>query len=187
MLLAGTPIVLNALVINSNNQAQYTNASGNLSVTTAHLAGKDALVIEGIFVSTSSGDAISVNLSNIALKRLAIESVNVSQFSTLGLNIQLTNVSGLESVAIEDVSTVGPSRGLNLTFDNTDTNSLTIDDSTFPGVTITARNGADVNNGVVTGNRISAPSGIEGIVLNVLSTPPTLSAPGLPKRRSTCG
>ncbi|MCA9013373.1 MAG: hypothetical protein KDB01_26670, partial [Planctomycetaceae bacterium] len=175
LLLAGTPVVLNALVINPDNQAQYTNATGGLVVTSGQLAGKDSLVIEGINVSATSGDAISVNLQNISLKRIAIETVTVSQYSSLGMNINLTNVTGLESIALEDIVTTGTKRGLVLSLNNTDTNALTIDDSTFPGVTVTATNGADIHNGVVTGNKISAPAGVEGVVLNVISTATTPS------------
>ncbi|MEJ7591832.1 MAG: hypothetical protein WKF77_09800 [Planctomycetaceae bacterium] len=178
-LLAGTPIVLNALVINPDNQAQYTNLVGGLVVTNAHLAGKDGLVIEGISVSATSGDAISINLQGIALKRLAIETVTVSLYTDNGLNIDLTNVTGLESVAIEDVVTTGTKRGLDLTFTNTDTNALTIDDSTFPGARVTAQGGADIRNGVVTGNKMVASPGVEGFILDVLSTAPTLNAPGI--------
>jgi hypothetical protein len=175
LLLAGTPVVLNALVINPDNVAQYTNSTGGIVVGNSQLTGKDALVIEGISVATSTGDAISVNLSGIALKRLAIETVTVSQYTNLGVNISLTNVTGMESIALEDIVTTGTKRGLSLTLNNTDTNALTIDDSTFPGVTVTATNGADIHNGVVTGNKISAPAGVEGVILNVISNSTTTS------------
>ena len=183
MLLSGTPIVLNALVINADNQSQYTNLVGGLVVNSGHLAGKDALVIEGISVSTTFGNAISINLGSasdpLALKRIAIETVTISQYTDVGLKIDLTNVTGLESVAIEDVVTTGTKLGLDLTFTNTDTNALTIDDSTFPGVHVTAQAGADIHNGVVTGNKIVAGQTVEGFVLDVLSTAPTLTAPGV--------
>ena len=72
MLLAGNPVLINSLVINADNQSLYTNAAGGLSITNASLAGKDGLVIEGISISPTSGDAISINLSNISLQRLAM-------------------------------------------------------------------------------------------------------------------
>ncbi len=169
LLLAGTPVFLDPLVINPDNQATYTNAVGGLVINNSNFGSHDGLVIEGVSVSATSGDAISVNLSGIALKRLAIETVNVSQYSNLGMNISLTNVTGLESIALEDIVTTGTKRGLSLTLNNTDTNALTIDDSTFPGVLVTATNGADIRNGVVTGNKVVAPAGVEGVVLNVIS------------------
>ena len=181
MLLSSIPVALSALVINADNQAAYTDTlTGALSVSSAQLAGKDSLVIEGISVSTSSLYGINVNLSNISLKRLAIESVNVSQYTSVGLNIQLTNVTGLESVAIEDVFTTGTAGGLKLNFNNTDTKALTIDDSTFPGIVVEARNGADIHNGVVTGNTVFvSKQDVAGVVLNVVSTQPTLTTAGV--------
>ena len=129
MLLSGNPVLINSLVINADNQSLYTNAAGGLSITNANMVGKDGLVIEGISISPTSGDAISVNLSNISLQRLAIESVVVAQYSTVGFNLDLTNVTGLNSVAIEDVQMNGTGRGLDLNFVNTDAGSLTVDDS----------------------------------------------------------
>ncbi|MEN9554916.1 MAG: hypothetical protein RLZZ232_1202, partial [Planctomycetota bacterium] len=175
MLLAGNPVLINSLVINADNQSLYTNAAGGLSITNASLAGKDGLVIEGISISPTSGDAISINLSNISLQRLAIESVVVAQYNTIGLNLDLTNVTGLQSVAIEDVQMTGTGRGVDLNFVNTDTNSLTIEDSTLPGVLVTAASGSDIKNGLITENRIAAPAGFEGVMLDVQSTPTDIS------------
>ncbi|MFO0977216.1 MAG: ubiquitin-activating E1 FCCH domain-containing protein [Planctomycetaceae bacterium] len=161
---------VNALVINPDNQALFTNASGGIEVDNADMAGKDALVIEGITISATSGDAISIDLSNMALQRLAIESITVSQYVTTGIDLDLLNVTGLATVAIEDVSMVGTARAVDLTFNNTDTGALTIEDSVLPGVAVTATGGADISNGLITENRIVTGSGIEGVVLNVVST-----------------
>ena len=175
MLLSGNPVLINSLVINADNQSLYTNAAGGLSITNANMVGKDGLVIEGISISPTSGDAISVNLSNISLQRLAIESVVVAQYSTVGFNLDLTNVTGLNSVAIEDVQMNGTGRGLDLNFVNTDAGSLTVDDSTIPGILVTAAAGSDIRNGLITENRIAAPAGFEGVMLDVQSTPTAIS------------
>lgn len=166
---------VNALVINPDNQALFTNASGGIEVDNADMVGKDALVIEGITISASSGDAISIDLSNMALQRLAIESITVSQYVTTGIDLDLLNVTGLQTVAIEDLNVVGTARAVDLTFNNTDTSALTIEDSILPGIVITATGGADISNGLVTENRIVTGSNIEGVVLNVVSTAGSIS------------
>lgn len=77
--------LLTALVVNADNQMLYTNSFGGLEINNSHMTGKDELVIEGISISTSSGSAITVNLSGIPLESLAIESVNISSYTTTGL------------------------------------------------------------------------------------------------------
>jgi hypothetical protein len=166
---------INALVINQENVSLYRNASGGLDVDNTDLTGKDALVIEGITVSATSGNGINVNLSGINLKRFAIESVVVAQYSGTGIGVSLTNVTGLDSVAIEDVTVIGTAKAVDVAFNNSDTNAFTIDDSVLPGITVTARDGADIHNGVITENTISAGGGVQGVVLNVLSTPGKIS------------
>ena len=93
-------MLLTALVINPDNQATFTNAFGGISIDNARLGSNDSLVIEGIAISASSGDALSINLSGKTLTSLALESITVSQYSTLGFNIDLTNVTGLHTIAI---------------------------------------------------------------------------------------
>lgn len=159
--------LLTALVINPDNQATFTNAFGGISIDNAKLGSNDSLVIEGISISTTSGDAITINLSNRPLKSLALESIIVSKYTTLGFNIDLVNVTGLHTIAIEDVVMQGTVRGLDLTMTNTDTDALTIDDSTIPGIRIDALSGGDIGHGLITGSRIAAKSGFEGILLNV--------------------
>ncbi|MFN9719724.1 MAG: hypothetical protein ACK58L_13575, partial [Planctomycetota bacterium] len=174
-LLSGIPTV-NTLVINPDNVTSYLNAAGGLEVDNADMAGKDGLVIEGLSVSATSGNAINVDLSGIALQRFAIESVNVTQFTGLGINVKLANVTGLDSVAVEDVTVIKrTTEALNFRFINTDTNGFTIDDSTLPGIVITAEQGSDLRNGVVTESTITAPQGVQGVTLNVLSTPGGIS------------
>ncbi len=167
-LLSGIPAV-NTLVINPDNVLTYLNTSGGLEIDNADMAGKDGLVIEGVAISATTGDAISVNLSGIPLQRFAIESVTVSQYTAIGIDIDLTGVTGLDSIAIEDTVVTGTTRGLDLNLSNTDTNGLTVKGSTLAGVLITATGGADIRNGIVTQNRIAAPAGVEGVILNVQS------------------
>ncbi len=162
--------LLTALVINPDNRAEFLNTFGGIEVDNADLdAGPfDSLIVEGISISASSGDALSINLSgNRTLKSLALESITVSQYTTLGFNISLDNVTGLHTIAIEDVIMQGTARGLSLTMTNTDTDALTIDDSTIPGIRIEALSGSDIGHGLITQSTISAGAGIEGVFLNV--------------------
>jgi len=159
--------LLTALVINPDTRAAFTNAAGGIEVDNADMVGKDALVIEGFTISATSGDAISINLSGITLKSLAIESIVVSQYRTLGMNIDLANVTGLRTIAIEDVNVSGSLRGLDLTLRNTDVFAITVDDSTIAGIRIDAIAGSDIQNGLITESTINGGSGVEGILLNV--------------------
>ena len=170
-----TLLSVNALVINSDNYDLYTNPAGGLEVDNSDMAGYDGLVLEGFSVSPTSGDAISINLSGLLVHRLAIESVTIPDFATVGMDIDLSNVSGLESVAIENITVSGTGRALDLTFSNTDTASLTIEDSTLPGISISALAGSNIGNGIVTENVINAGEGFEGVLLNVQSSPGLVS------------
>ncbi len=164
-----TRSLLTALVINPDTRAGYLNAAGGIEVDNADMVGRDALVIEGITISPTSGDALSINLSGITLKNLAIESIVVTQYSTLGFDIDLTNVTGLHTIAIEDVLMTGTKRALDLTLSNTDADAITIDDSRLPGIQVSAINGSDVTEGLITESTIIAGPGIEGVLLNVTS------------------
>ena len=159
--------LLTALVINLDNQSLFANAAGGIEVDNADMAGKDSLVIEGISISASAGDAISINLSGITLNSIAIESILVGNHTAVGFDIDLLNVTGLHTIAIEDVSITGTGRGLDLTLNNTDTDALTIDDSTIPGIRVDAINGGDIGNGLITQTMIAAGTGFEGVLLNV--------------------
>ncbi|MFM7057021.1 MAG: LEPR-XLL domain-containing protein, partial [Planctomycetota bacterium] len=78
MLLSGNPVDVDSLVINADNQSLFTNPAGGLVVTNATLGAKTGLIIEGISISPTSGDSISVSLTGVSLKRLAIESVSIT-------------------------------------------------------------------------------------------------------------
>ena len=159
--------LLTALVINPDTRAGYLNAAGGIEVDDLDMAGRDGLVIEGFTISPTSGDAISINLSGRTLKNLTIESILVTQYSTLGFDIDLTNVTGLHTISIEDVDIRGTARGIDLTLTNTDVDALTIDDSRIPGLKVSALAGSDIGQSVVTENTIAAGSGVEGILLDV--------------------
>ncbi len=161
--------LLTALVVNADNQSLFTTGSGGISINNSHMVGKDSLVIEGINIAASSGNAITVNLSGMTLNSLAIESIFVSNYTVTGFDIDLTNISGLHTIAIEDVSITSPTngRGIDLTLSNTDADAVTIDDSVIPGIRLDAVNGSLIDNGLITENRINAGAGFEGIVLNV--------------------
>lgn len=159
--------LLTALVINPDTKAGYLNAAGGIEVDDLDMAGKDGLVIEGFTISPTSGDAISINLTGRTLKNLAIESILVTQYTTLGFDIDLTNVTGLHTISIEDVEIRGTARAIDLTLTNTDVDALTIEDSRIPGLKVSALDGSDIRESVVTENIIAAGSGVEGILLDV--------------------
>lgn len=157
-------MLLTALVIDQDNVASFTNAAGTLEVNS--LGANDSLVIERLtFGATANG--ISINLANTAVERIAIESVNVTSFVGIGIDINLTNVTGLRTLVLEDVEVEGSDLGVDITLDNTDIYALTIDDSAFPGVKIDATNNSDIFNGLINQNTISSGSGFEAIDINV--------------------
>jgi hypothetical protein len=161
--------LLTALVINSTNVDAFVDATGTLSVANSDLGTHDTLVIEDVAIN-STGDGISIDLSGIALTRLAIESIDVNAFNGTAIDISLTNVTGNRTIALEDVSVnAGTGNGINLSLDNSDSHAVTVEDSLLPSVSITAVNGSDIAHGVVTENQIVAPANVTGVLLNVAS------------------
>ncbi|MFM8725616.1 MAG: beta strand repeat-containing protein, partial [Planctomycetaceae bacterium] len=160
---------VNALVINQDNYDRFTNLAGGLVVNNASMAGYDGLVIQGISLTPTTGEAITINLSGISLQRLAFDTVVVESGNRLGINIDLTDVTGLQSVTFDNVEATKTVRGLDLLLSNTDTQSLVIEDSRVAGILVTATAGADIQNGLITNNLIDAPAGIEGVQLDVQS------------------
>ncbi|MFO0425530.1 MAG: hypothetical protein ACK526_03110 [Planctomyces sp.] len=175
--------LLTALIINDDNVAAFTKAGGRVEVTSANLAGKDSLVIEGISVTSTSGNGITIDLTGISLNSIAIESVIVNGYgaaaSDTGIAITLTSVTSLHTLAIEDVQISNPSvavnaLGIGLNLRDTDIEALTIDDSQFPGVRITAAglagvvgSSSEIGQSLITKNTINAKSNIEGILTTV--------------------
>ncbi len=161
-----------ALVINAENQSLYTNANGTIDIDNADMAGKDALVIEGINVGSNSGDAISINLSGITLKRLAIESILVSNYGVTGIDIDLTNVTGLQTLAVEDVLTANlpAGRGLRLRWTTPMPRLSRSTIRRFPGFELMRSTGRISSGGLVTQNTINAKAGFEGVLLNVTTS-----------------
>ena len=158
--------LLTALVINNSNVDSFVDANGHISITNATLGTNDSLVIESINLASNT-DAISINLSNIALERLAIETVNVTAFSGTAIDINLTNVTGNRTIALEDVSIIGSGSGIDIALDNTDSYGLTVEDSVSPTVHVSATNGSVIGHGIITENEIVAPADLEGVVLTV--------------------
>ena len=105
--------LLTALVINPDTKASYTNAAGGIEVDNADMVGKDGLVIEGFSISPTSGDALSINLSGITLKNLAIESITVTQYTTLGFEGE--SESSMRRAAGEDWAFGSPTGGAHVT------------------------------------------------------------------------
>ena len=158
--------LLTALVINNNNIDDFVDANGHLIITNSTLGTNDSLVIESINLASNT-DAISINLSNIPLERLAIETVNVTAFNGTAIDINLTNVTGNRTIAIEDVSIAGTGSGIDISLDNTDSYGLTVEDSISPTVYIAAINGSTIGHGIITENEIVAPANLEGVRLTV--------------------
>jgi len=107
-------LAVNALVINQDNYDRFTNLSGGLVVNNASMTGYDGLVIQGINLTPTSGDAITINLSGIQLQRLAVDTVVVESGNRPGINIDLTNVTGLQSVTFDNVEASKTARGIDL-------------------------------------------------------------------------
>ena len=160
-------LAVNALVINSDNYERFTNLAGGLVVNNASMTGYDALVIQGISLTPTSGEGVTIDLTGIPLQRLAFDSVNVESGNRIGINIDLTGVTGLQSVAFDNVDSTKTGYGLDLLFNNTDTDSLVVQDSRFGGIKVAASAGADIRNGLISNNLIDAPAGVEGILLDV--------------------
>ena len=161
--------LLTVLVINNTNLDTFVDASGGLTIT--DLQGNDSLVIEEVDL-TSTGAGITIDLQNVALQSLAIETVNVTAFSGSAIDITLTNVTGNRTIALEDILIVGAEsgeEGINLNLDNTDSTAVTIEDVIAPSIHIVASNGSDITHGVVTDNEVTAPADVEALVLDVNS------------------
>ncbi|MDA1229981.1 MAG: hypothetical protein O2856_04335, partial [Planctomycetota bacterium] len=82
-------MLLTALVINQDNKALFTNSFGGVVINNTSLGTFDSLVVEGIQISATSGAGLSINLSGKTLKSIALESIIVSQYTSLGFDIDL--------------------------------------------------------------------------------------------------
>ncbi|MEZ6127676.1 MAG: PKD domain-containing protein [Planctomycetaceae bacterium] len=164
--------LLTALVINNSNVDDYVNATtGTVEVDNLDLGTNDSLVIERLTLN-APGQAISINLNGIPLERLAIETIEVSTFTGTAIDVNLTNVTGLRTIAIEDVRAESPDSndlGLRVNLNNTNTHALTIEDSSLAGIVVDVNNNSVVTHGVITENRVNAPAGNEAIQLDVRS------------------
>ena len=158
--------LLTALVINNSNVDGFVDATGNLSVTNADLGSHDTLVIERVTLD-SQGEGISIDLTDINLTRLAIETVDIGTFTGTAIDINLTRVGGLRTISIEDVRANGSGVGLDVNLNQTDVYALTIEDSALSGIVVDASNLSDITHGIITENQISAPANTEGVLLNV--------------------
>ncbi len=160
--------LLTALVINNSNVEDFVDANGRIAITNATLGSNDSLVIESINVASNT-DAITINLSNITLERLAIETVNVTAFNGTAIDINLTNVMGNRTISLEDISIVGSGSGIDVSLNNTDSYAVTVEDTVSPTVYLTATNGSEIGHGIITENEIVAPANFEGVRLTVSS------------------
>lgn len=158
--------LLTTLVINDANADSFTDAAGTLSITNAELGTHDGIVIENLTLDSTS-DGISIDLSGVSLERLAIETVTIDSFQTLGIDISLTNVTDTRTISIEDVTANGSSAGLELDLINTSVHALTIEDSSLSGVDVHITGSSVVTHGLITENTVIAPANTTAIALNV--------------------
>lgn len=159
--------LLTALVINSQNLNSFVDGgTGQLSIDNAVLGTHDEIVIEEVDIA-STVEGISIDLTGVELKRLAIETVNVTAFSQRAIDINLTNVTGNRTISLEDITITQAGAGIDLDLDNTDSYAVTIEDSIVPSVNIHAKNGSDISFGQIVGNEINAPADVEALVLTV--------------------
>jgi len=93
--------------------------------------------------------------------------VTVGGFAGTAIDVNLTNVTGLETIAVEDVTVSGNGTGVTLNLVNTDAEAVTVEDSVLPGVNVTASAGSIIGNGVITQNTINTPANVEGVVLTI--------------------
>lgn len=159
--------LLTALVINSQNLNSFVDGgTGQLSIDNSVLGTHDEIVIEEVDIA-STVEGISIDLTGVELKRLAIETVNVTAFSDRAIDINLTNVTGTRTIALEDITIAQSGAGIDLDLDNTDAYAVTVEDSVLPSVNIHATNGSEITFGQIVGNEINAPADVEALVLTV--------------------
>ena len=158
--------LLTTLAINADNLNDFLGADGGIVVHNGNLGTHDAIAIESVAIDGATGDAININLSNIDLRAIAIENVILTNYTGQGIDIDLAGITtGVDTVAIEDIQT-NAGLGVDINLDGTEVSAVTIDDSSITGIAIDATGGSEVSHGVITENTISAPSGVEGIMLN---------------------
>ena len=85
--------LLTALVINSENQSDFSAPSRGITINNGDLAGFDSLVIESVAFGGIDGAGIDIDLSGINLTSIAIESVTIADYGTVGIDLDLNNLS----------------------------------------------------------------------------------------------
>lgn len=121
----------------------------------------DTLVIETVATRDAG---ISIDLDNITIDTIVIESVDLDGFTGPGIDINLENVTGLRTLVIESVEAHGNGPAVNVNLINTNVQFLTVFDSEVDGVHIMV-DGSTVDHGRIVDNMITGGVGVEGIVL----------------------
>lgn len=159
--------LLTTLIVNDANADSFTDAAGTLSITNAELGTHNGIVIEDLTLDPAS-DGIFINLSGVSLERLAIETVTIDSFDTVGIDINLTNVTDTRTISIEDVTANGNSAGLEIDLVNTSVFALTIEDSSLSGVDVHVNGSSSIlTHGLITENTIVAPAETTAVMLTV--------------------
>ncbi|MFK7820404.1 MAG: hypothetical protein AB8G99_16910, partial [Planctomycetaceae bacterium] len=161
--------LLTALVINSQNFDDFSRQDEGITIRNADLNGFDSLVIESVAFGGVDTSAIDIDLSGIDLSAIAVENVDVADYEGPGISIQLSNITGLDTIAIEDTRVFGDGVGAEISLTNTDVAGLTVDDSDLSGLSIIADAGSDIAHGAVTENRLAGGVGVEGLNLDLNS------------------
>ena len=161
-------MLLTTLFIEQDNLSDFIDPGEGISINNGNLpAGTDSIVVESIVLDSTAGDSISIDLQGIPLQSIAIENVQLQNYGGEGIDINLTNVTGLSTIAIEDAIVTGTGRAIDLNLDNTDLYAFTVDDSTIAGVGVTATNGTVISHAAIVENEISAQGAAQGIFLDV--------------------
>ncbi len=160
--------LLTALVITSENFGDFSNPNEGLKIGNAQMVGFDSLVIESVGFGGVNDAGIEIDLSGINLRGIAIENVSIADYGTIGIDIALDAVTGLETIAIEDTQVLGDGVGVQIALSNdTDVDGLTIDDDNLAGVHIVADSGSDIAHGAIMESRLVGGVGVQGILLEM--------------------
>ncbi|MCH8828992.1 MAG: right-handed parallel beta-helix repeat-containing protein, partial [Planctomycetes bacterium] len=162
--------LLTAFIVDSLNLLATPGVG--ISVTNADIIGTgtqanpefDSLIIETV---STNGAGITINLDNISLETIVIESANLVDFDGVGIDINLDNVTGLQTLVIESTDAHGiNSAAVDIDLLNTTITNLTVFDSRLDGVHVNADNSV-IEHGRIIGNAITAGVGIDAIVLSL--------------------
>lgn len=142
-------------------------AGSDLLIDNSVLGTHDAITIESVDLP----GGVTIDLAGVDLKSLAIDSVTAG---TTGIQVSLNSVTGLSTFAIESTTATSTNApGLNVSLVNMNAanaiGAFVVNDSTIDGVRLTG-DSIDIAHGAITGSRLIAGAGIEGILLDLTNS-----------------